>query len=151
MYNREYNRMPEYERHIRNEEEYKDAVKHLRKGERWKMDDLMARTDINFNEEQFTPYDYSYMVNALHSDYDISERPDQYMKMAKEHLHNDSFPERGGERAYYDYQDRSRRYYNRYDGYSPRNEYNPYEYENRRRYSERNTYRDRDNDGRYRE
>ena len=65
-------------------------------------------------------------------------------KISKEYLKNDSFPERGGERAYYDYQNRSRRYRNRYDGYSPK-----YEYDNR--YTEHNTYRDRDNDGRYNE
>lgn len=152
MYNRQsYNRHHEYGRHIRNEEEYRDAVRNLRKGERWKMDDLMARTDVDFNEEEFTPYDYAYMVNALHTDYDISERPEQYMKMAKDHLRNDSFPERGPERAYHDAQKRARRM-NRYEDYSPRNEYEPhYEYENRRRYNERNSYRDRDNDGRYNE
>lgn len=146
MYNnrQNYNRMPEYERHIKNEEQYRDAIRNLRKGERWRMDDLMARTEVNFNEEQFTPYDYAYMVNALHTDYDVSERPEQYMKMAKEHLRNDSFPERGGERAYYDAQRRSRRY--NYD--------NRYEnrYENRYDgYNERNSYRDRDNDGKYNE
>lgn len=136
MYNRQYNRIPEYERHIRNEQDYRDAIRNLRKGERWRMDDLMARTEVDFNEEQFTPYDYAYMVNALHTDYDISERPDQYMKMAKEYLRNDSFPERGGERAYYDAENRARRYRNRYDSYN---------------YNERNSRRDRDNDGRYNE
>ena len=141
MYNnRQYNRMPEHEKHLQDEQMYRDAIRNLRKGERWKMDDLMARTDVNFNEEQFTPYDYSYMVNALHNDYEISERPEQYMKMAKEYLRNDSFPERGGERAYYDAQQRSRRYYNTYENY------NRYDYDNR--YNERNSYRDRDNDNR---
>ena len=31
--------------------------------------DLMNRTDVNFEEEQFTPYDWAYMVNALHTDF----------------------------------------------------------------------------------
>jgi hypothetical protein len=106
------------------------------------MDELMARTDVDFNIEQFTQYDYAYMVNAHKSDYpDISEKPDQYMRMAKEYLRNDSFPERGGERAYYDAENRARRYKNNYNGYS-------YEYRN---YNERNSRRDRDNDGRYNE
>lgn len=144
MYNRQYNTTPEYERHIQDERMYQDAVRNLRKGEHWKMDDLMARCDVDFNVEQFTPYDYAYVVNALHSDYDISERPEQYMKMAKEYLKNDSFPERGGERGYYDAQKRLRRQYNRYENYRPR-----YEYDNNRRYAERNSYGDRDNDGRY--
>ena len=150
MYNRQYNNAPEYERHIQDERMYQDAVRNLRKGEHWKMDELMARSDVDFNIEQFTPYDYAYVVNALHSDFDISERPEQYMKMAKEYLKNDSFPERGGERAFHDAQRRLRRYMNRYDEYMPKNDYNSrYEYENNRRYSERNTYGDRDNDGRY--
>lgn len=154
MYNRQYNTMPEYEHHIYDEQSYRDAIRNLRKGEQFKYNDLMNRTDVNFDEEQFTPYDYAYMVNALRTDYEISEKPEQYMKMAKEHLKNDSFPERGGERAYYDAERRSRRYMNRYDEiYPPRYEYNNrYGEESRRRsYNERNTYRDRDNDGRYNE
>ena len=75
------------------------------------------------------------------------------MQMAKDYLRNDSFPERGEERAYYDAMRRSRKTYNRYDDYPMRSEYNnrSYDYENRRRYNERGTYRDRDNDGRYNE
>jgi hypothetical protein len=138
--------MPEYERHIEDEQMYRDAVRNLRKGEQFKYNDLMNRTDVNFDEEQFTPYDYAYMVNALKEQYDISERPEQYMKMAREHLRNESYPERGGERAYYDYARRSRRNYNRYDD-SMRFD----GYDNRRSYNERNSYRDRDNDGRYNE
>jgi len=64
--------------------------------------------------------------------------------MGREYLRNDSYPERGEERAYYDAKRRSRRY-------NTRNEYgdDDYSFENNRRYRERNTYRDRDNDGRY--
>ena len=96
MYNQQYKKIPEYERHIRNEEEYRDAIRNLRKGERFRIEDLMERTDVNFNEEQFTPFDFAYTVNALKNDYNISERPEQYMQMAKDYMHNDSFPERGG-------------------------------------------------------
>lgn len=147
MYNnRYYNEMPRNERHIQNEEQYRNAIRNLKKGEYWKIENLINRSDVNFNEEQYTPYDYAYMVNAMKSDYDISDKPEQYMRMAKEYLRNDSFPERGGERAYYDAQRRSMRYENRFDPY-----YENYGYENRRRYNERNSYRDRDNDGRYNE
>ena len=139
MYNQQYKKIPEYERHIRNEEEYRDAIRNLRKGERFRIEDLMERTDVNFNEEQFTPFDFAYTVNALKNDYNISERPEQYMQMAKDYLHNDSFPERGGERAYTDAQQRAKRYYNTYESY------------NRRGYNERNSFRDRDNDSRYNE
>lgn len=152
MYNRQnYNRMPDDERHIEDEQMYRDAVRNLRwnngrgQGERWKMDDLMSRSDVNFNEEYFTPYDYAYAVNAMYADYGrLSEKPEYYEQMGKDYLRNDSFPERGGERSYYDAQRRSRRYMNRFD-YPPTDRYN---YENRRRYDRR---ADRDNDGRYNE
>lgn len=160
MYN-EYNRYDDYDRHIRDERMYRDAVRNLRwnngkgNGERWKMDDLMNSNDIDFNQERFTPYDYAYMVNAKYADYGkISDKQDYYKQMAKDDLHNDSFPERGEERAYYDAMRRSRRYYNRYDEpmryeYNNRYDYrNAYDYENRRGYDRR---ADRDNDGRYNE
>lgn len=141
----------QYGRHINNERMYRDAVRNLNRadnkgnGEHWQMDDIIRRSDVDFNRERFTPYDYAYMVNALHADYpDISERPEQYMQMANRHLHNDNFPERGDERAYYDYQNRSRQYNN---NYNYRSEYN---YENRYDgYNYRNSNKDRDNDGRY--
>lgn len=161
MYNyRNYDRTPE-SRHIEDEQMYRDAVRNLRwnngkgQGERWKMEDLMNGSDIDFNQERFTPYDYAYMVNAEYSDYGkLSEKQDYYKQMAKDDLRNDSFPERGEERAYYDAMRRSRRYNNRYDEpmryeYNNRYDYrNAYDYESRRGYDRR---ADRDNDGRYNE
>lgn len=164
MYN-EYNRYDDYDRHIRDERMYRDAVSHLRwnngkgNGERWKMDDLMNSSDIDFNQERFTPYDYAYMVNAEYADHGkLSERQDYYKQMAKDDLHNDSFPERGEERAYYDAMRRARRYNNRYDEpvryeYNNRYDYNNNYNYNNRRYNERgyDGRADRDNDGRYNE
>jgi len=165
MYNEnEYKK--DYDRHINNAEQYRRYTSNLQwnnrkgSGERWKMDDIIKRSDIDFNKEKFSPYDYAYMVNANYAKYSISEKPEYYMEMAKDDLHNDSYPERPDERAYYDAQRRMERnnsrynygaeydYENRYDG---RYEYDNrrYDYDNRRRYNERNTYRDRDNDGRY--
>lgn len=164
MYN-EYNRYDDYDHHIRDERMYRDAVSHLRwnngkgNGERWKIEDLMNSNDIDFNQERFTPYDYAYMVNANYADYGkLSDKSDYYKQMAKDDLHNDSFPERGEERAYYDAMRRSNRYYNRYDEpvrYEYNNRYNygnTYGYSNRR-YNERSYdgRADRDNDGRYNE
>lgn len=155
MYNNRNYERSEYGRHIQDEQMYRDAARNLRwnngrgQGERWKKEDLIDRSGINFNEEYFTPYDYAYAVNAMYADYGkMTEKPEPYEQMAKDYLRNDSFPERGDERAYYDAARRSRRYYNRYDDYPLRSEYN---YENRRGYNERGTYRDRDNDGRYNE
>ena len=154
-----------YGHHIGDEEMYNDAVRNLHwtnrkgSGEKWDKDDLIRRANVDFNEEGYTPYDYAYMVNALYADYgDISEKPEYYMQMTKEHLRNDSFPMRGDERAYYDAQMRSRRYNynNRYDGYNSYGNYNNYntygysnyDYENRKRYDRR---ADNDRDGRYNE
>ena len=154
-----------YGRHIGDEEMYNDAVRNLhwtnRKGSgaKWDKDDLIQRSNIDFNEEGYTPYDYAYAVNAHYADYgNISDDPKYYMQMAKDYLRNDSYPERGGERAYYDAQMRSRRYNynnrynNRYENtysYNNRYEYdNRYNYENRKGYDRR---ADRDNDGRYNE
>lgn len=149
MYNNRYRNG----RHIEDEQMYRDAVRNLHwtngrgNGERYKMEDLMNTSDVDFNQENFTPYDYAYMVNAKYADYGkLSEKQDYYKQMAKDDLHNDSFPERGEERAYYDAMNRSRRYNNRYEE-PMRYEYNY----NNRRYNERNSFRDRDNDGRYNE
>ena len=159
MYYNEYNRYDDNDHHIRDERMYRDAVRNLRwnngkgQGERWKKDDLIDRSNINFNEEYFTPYDYAYAVNAHYADYGkISEKPDYYEEMGKSYLRNDSFPERGDERAYYDAMNRSRRYNTRNAGSYEQYEYHPKSeptYYNNRRYNERNSYRDRDNDGRY--
>lgn len=144
----------QYGRHLDNEHMYRDAVNNLSRsdrkgsGEQWQMDDIMRRSDVDFNRERFTPYDYAYMVNALHADYpDISERPEQYMQMAKRYLRNESFPERSDERAYYDAESRRRNY-----NYRNEYNYNNYNYNNRYDgYNSRNSNRDRDNDGRYNE
>ena len=154
-----------YGHHIGDEDMYNEAIRHLKwtnrkgSGAKWDKDDLIQRANVDFNEEGYTPYDYAYTVNAHYADYgNISEDPKYYMQMAKDYLRNDSYPERGGERAYYDAQMRSRRYDynnrydNRYDSYNNYGYYdtynNRYDYENRKRYDRR---ADRDNDGRYNE
>jgi hypothetical protein len=156
-----------YGRHIGDEDMYQDAVRNLKwvngkgSGAKWDKDDLIQRSNVDFNEEGYTPYDYAYAVNAHYADYGtISDDPKYYMDMARNYLRNESYyPERGNERAYYDAQMRSRRYnynnrydsYNRYDNYNTYNRYNydnRYDYENRRSYDRR---ADRDNDGRYNE
>ena len=137
-------------RHIEDEYMYREAIRNLRwnnsrgHGEKWKIEDITSESGIDFEQENFTPYDYAYTVNALYADYsNVTEKPDYYLKMGREYLRNDSYPERGDERAYYDAKRRSKRY-------NTRSEYDNdiYDYDNRR-YRERNTFRDRDNDGRY--
>lgn len=155
-----------YGRHIGDEDMYNEAMRNLRwtnrkgSGAKWDKDDLIQRAGVDFNEEGYTPYDYAYTVNAMYADYgNISDDPKYYMQMARDYLRNDSYPERGNERAYYDAQRRSKRYNynNRYDRYGSYGNYdynsrydydNRYDYENRRRYDRR---ADRDNDGRYNE
>jgi hypothetical protein len=155
-----------YGRHIGDEDMYNEAMRNIhwtnRKGSgaKWDKDDLIQRSGIDFNMEGYTPYDYAYTVNAMYADYgNISEDPKYYMQMARDYLRNDSYPEQGNERAYYDAQRRSRRYnygnrYDRYGEYGTYDNYNAYDYENRKRYdryNERNSYRDRDRDNKYNE
>lgn len=151
--------MPEnnHDRHINNAEMYRKYVNNLERGEHWNMDDIIRHSDVDFNKERFTPYDFAYLVNARYTDhYNVSDRPEHFMQMAKNDLHNNSFPERPDERAYYDARRRSGNY-NYSDEY--RNENNRYDdgmrydnyYDDRRNYNERGSYRDRDNDGRYNE
>ena len=151
-----------YGKHIGDTEMYEDAVRNLKwtnrkgSGAKWDKDDLIQRSAIDFNEESFTPHDYAYAVNALYADYgNISDDPKYYMTMARDYLRNDSFPEKGGERAYHDAQMRSRRnryrYNTRYeveDAYKPYGYRDAYDIESRRRYDRR---ADRDRDGRYNE
>lgn len=157
-----------YGRHIGDIDAYQEAVNNLKwtngkgRGEKWDKDDLLRRSGIDFNQEPYTEFDWLYAVQSLYSDYgNISEDPKYYMSMARDYLNNNSYyPEKGSERAYYDAQRRSRRnnynYRNRYDGYGYNNygnygNYSNYDYNYENRYNERNTYRDRDNDGKYRE
>lgn len=152
-----------YGKHLGDAEMYEDAVRNLRwsngkgNGAKWDKDDLIRRSNIDFNEEAFTPWDFAYLTNARFSDYsDISEDPKYFMAMARDDLRNNQFVEPAHERAYYDAQNRTRRnrynYDNRYDRYGEYGEYgysNTYDYNNR--YNERNTYKDRDNDRKYHE
>ena len=161
-----------YQRHIGDVDMYNEAVRNLKwsngkgRGEKWDKDDLLRRANVDFNNEKFGEYDWLYAVQSLYSDYsNISEDPKYFMSMAYDYLKNDSFPERGDERAYYDAQRRAIRNssYNRYDGYGYSNHYDPYspydnygaydyrnvyDYENRKRYDRR---ADNDRDGRYNE
>lgn len=146
-----------YGRHIGDTDAYQEAVSNLKwvngkgSGAKWDKDDLIQRSNIDFNEEGYTPLDWAYSVNAHFADYGtISEEPRFYMDMAKNYLRNNSYNIRGNERAYYDAQMRSRknRYTNRYEGYGYNNYDNYNYYDN---YDYQNSYRDRDNDGKYRE
>lgn len=155
----------EYGNHIGDKSMYENAVRNLKwsngkgNGAKWDADELAQKSGLDFDYEDFTPYDYSYAANMLYSEYnDIYTEPAYYMKMARNYLRNDNYPYKGGERAYHDAQMRSRRYnygnhyrevydpYN-YNSYSNYNNNSRYNYENRRG----GTGRDRDNDGRYNE
>lgn len=162
----EYNRKG-YDRHINNADQYRKYVNNLEwnnrkgRGERWNMDEIIKRSDINFDEEDFTPYDYAYSVNMMYADYgDMTDDQRYYRQMGKNYLRNDNYPERGGERAYYDAQRRNYRNNNRYynDGSYEQYEYHPKSvptidarYDGYNKYYSYDRRADRDNDGRYNE
>lgn len=145
--------------HVTSEHKYKELTQRLKwkngqgKGERWKSDDIKRFSRINFENEDFTEFDFAYLVNMLYSKCckeftDLSfyvklakcflEDDDEETKMYRgaEH-HQKKSPHYGPQSRYEDYDEeaRRRRHYRneadyRYDDY--RNE--DYKYEDARRY-----------------
>ena len=124
--------------HVTSEHKYKELTQRLKwkngqgKGERWKSDDIKRFSRINFENEDFTEFDFAYLVNMLYSKC-CKEFTDLsfYVKLAKCFLEDDDEETkmyRGAEH----HQKKSPHYgpQSRYDDY--RNE--DYKYEDARRY-----------------
>ena len=57
----------------------------------------------NFEEKEYTCYDYAYVVNMLYSDYgNIFTEPVYYLKMARNYLTDADYYGTASERAYHD-------------------------------------------------
>jgi hypothetical protein len=146
--------------------QYEDAVRDLRwangkgRGAKWDADEITNKSGIDFEQEGYSPLDYSATVNALYADYNnVFTEPSYYLKMAKQYLKSKNYPDRPEERAYNDMEMRNRRYdyrntygYNYRNNYDYHNNYDNYDnYNYRNTYNEQNSYRDRDNDGKFNE
>ena len=99
----------EYGCHIFDLEMYDEAVAllewvdHRNTGAKWTVEDIVKLANINFEEKEYTKYDYAYIMNALYSDYcSVFVEPSYYLKMAKNYLEDPDYWGDASERAYHD-------------------------------------------------
>lgn len=99
----------EYGYHIFDLEMYDEAVAllewvdHRSTGAKWTVEDIVKLANINFEEKEYTKYDYAYIMNALYSDYcSVFVEPSYYLKMAKNYLEDPDYWGDASERAYHD-------------------------------------------------
>lgn len=82
--------------HVTNEHKYKELTERLKwkngqgKGERWKAEDIKRASRLNFENEDFTEFDFAYLVNMLYAKC-CKEFTDMsfYIKLAKCFLEDD--------------------------------------------------------------
>lgn len=96
-----------YGNHIANEELYNCAVSYLKwtddkgSGAKWAEEDILKLSGINFDDKDYYPLDYCYVVNMLYSDYcDIFTEPSYYLRMARNYLEDNDYMGNASERAY---------------------------------------------------
>ena len=100
--------MCEYGLHIMDEDYYNMAVSCLEnkdgsKGSHWDINTIKNRSGINFDNEDFSLYDYAYVVNMLYSDYgNIFSDTSYYLKMAHNYLSDEDYYGDASERAFKD-------------------------------------------------
>lgn len=99
----------EYGCHIFSEEMYDEAASYFvnpdgSHGPHWSVMTIKAKSGIsNFEEKNYTVYDYAYVVNMLYSDYgNIFTEPSHYLRMAKNYLTDADYYGKPEERAYHD-------------------------------------------------
>lgn len=141
--------------HISSKEEYEEHIKTLKwsdgrgKGERWGIHDIIKTAEkllhIDFEEEEYTEFDFCFLVNMLYAIFCKIHAPDMttYLRMAQsvfdyaendsQQLYGDFFKPVKKEKKHHEsrsrYEDAENRYRNSND-----DEYNE---ENRRRYRHR--------------
>lgn len=139
----------EDEGHITSERKYKELTERLKwannqgKGEKWKIDEIKRYSKMNFENEEFTEWDFAYLVNMLYAKCcrefsDIS----YYIKIAKcllEDKDEETKMYRGAEHPKHKYKKYgSQSYYDNYDNYDEE------ESRRHRRYRSENDYRNED-------
>lgn len=107
----------EYGCHIFDVEMYNEAVSLLEwvdnrgQGAKWAVEDIVKLANINFDEKEYTKYDYAYIMNVLWSDYcNIFMEATYYLKMAKNYLEDPDYCGDASERAYHNAKKRIRYY-----------------------------------------
>lgn len=99
----------EYEHgcHIVSKRMYEEAVSYFEnfdgtEGAHWTIEEIKARSSIDFNQKEYTLYDFAYMVNMHYSDYGDKISADTLFVMAKRDLEDKDFYCEPSERAYKD-------------------------------------------------
>lgn len=151
--------------HLSSKAQYQELVEKLKwandqgKGERWGVDDIKQRSRVNFDNSDYTEFDFAYLVNMLYA-ICCKEMTDisYFIKMAKcflEYNKDENLKLYKG--AFMQHQKHNMRgtqgYYNEYDEYD---EYDRYDEEDRRgrkrhyRYANDNDYYNENESRRYR-
>lgn len=116
----EYEIEKEYGCHIGTEEFYDKAVDLLEwvgdkgEGAKWSVDEAVRLSGIDFEDKEYTDYDYAYILNSLYSDYcNIFTDSSYYAKMAKNYLEDKDPADKQdpSERAYKMAKERIKNYY----------------------------------------
>lgn len=147
--------------HITNAHKYKELTERLKwankqgKGERWKVDDVKKFSRMNFENEDFTEFDFAYLVNMLYAKC-CQEFSDMsfYIKLAKCLLKDEDEETRMYRGAEYNHKENYKKhgmqgYYKEYDEYDEENRRGGRRYRNERmddeydreNYNEDNRYR----------
>ena len=135
--------------HISNERKYKELVERLKwkngqgRGERWKVEDIKKYARMNFDNEDFTEFDFAYLVNMLYSKCS-KEFTDMsfYIKLAKCFLEDDDEETK----MYRGAESHNGRKHQRHNTQARYEDYNDYDEESRRRrrYRSESDYRNED-------
>lgn len=94
--------------HLTTYEQYKEGVELLEwmedkgEGEKWTCEDIMKLISINFENKDYTKYDFCYVMNMLWSDYcNVFQDHNYYLKMSKNYLEDPDYCGESSERAYH--------------------------------------------------
>lgn len=94
--------------HLINKTQYDKAVELLDwvddkgNGAKWSCDDILKLANINFENKEYTKYDFCYQMNMLYSDYcNTPIDTNTYIKMAKNDLEDPDYYGEASERAYH--------------------------------------------------
>lgn len=93
--------------HINNKELYDKAVSYFvdfnkRRGAHWMCDVIKMKANINFDEKEYTLYDYAYMANKLYSHAGDLMPEENILKLAKRKLEDEDYPGDPSEQSFHD-------------------------------------------------
>lgn len=72
-------------------------------GEKWNVETIKNVSGIDFNEKEYTPFDFAYVMNMIYSDNcNVFTDSSYYIKMAKNYLEDPDYMGEASERAYHD-------------------------------------------------